>query len=76
MKKVLIKTIVFLAVFVVSLLVTGKMMNQGNENLTMEMSEAALPVITMYALSDWESDVQAEGVSSDKTGAGYQRPCL
>ena len=47
MKKFLIKTAVFLAVFVVSLFVFSKIMNQDHDNLTMEMGEATLPVVTM-----------------------------
>ena len=47
MKKFIIKTAVFLAVFVASLFVFSKIMNKDHDNLTMEMAEASLPVVTM-----------------------------
>ena len=47
MKKFIIKTAVFLAVFVASLFVFSKIMNQDHDNLTMEMAQATLPVVTM-----------------------------
>ncbi|MBR1854394.1 MAG: hypothetical protein IJ794_14850 [Lachnospiraceae bacterium] len=45
MKKFLIKAIVFLAVFLVSLFVGSRVMNQGHDNMTMEMAAATLPVM-------------------------------
>lgn len=48
MKKSLIKTGVFLVVFVIALIVSGRVMNKGQNNLTMEMAQASFPVITMY----------------------------
>ena len=47
MKKTLLKGFVFLLVFLVSLVVIGKVMNKGHNNMTMEMQPASLPVITM-----------------------------
>lgn len=47
MKKSVIKLLVFAAVFVLSLIVIGKAMNQGHDNLTMEMAQASLPLVTM-----------------------------
>lgn len=47
MKKGLIKTIVFVMTFLISLIVVGKIMNKDHNNMTMEMSEASFPVITM-----------------------------
>ena len=47
MKKTIIKFSVFVLVFLISLVVISKVMNQGNENLTMEMASATLPVVTM-----------------------------
>lgn len=47
MKKSLIKTGVFLAVFLVALVVCGRVMNKGQNNLTMEMAQASFPIITM-----------------------------
>lgn len=47
MKKAICKTIVFILIFIISLAVSSKIMNQNNDNLTMEMAPAAFPVITM-----------------------------
>ena len=47
MKKTIIKLTVFLTVFLVTLVVAGKIMNKGHNNMTMEMAEATLPVLTM-----------------------------
>lgn len=47
MKKSIIKLLVFAATFVLALVVIGKVMNQGHDNLTMEMSEATFPLVTM-----------------------------
>ena len=47
MKKILIKTAVFVTVFLVSLVVVGKIMNKGHDNITMEMEPATFPVIVM-----------------------------
>lgn len=47
MKKALIKTAVFLTVFLIALVVSGRVMNKGQNNLTMEMAQASFPVITM-----------------------------
>ena len=45
MKKLVIKLTVFLAVFIVSMIVAGRVMNQGHDNMTMEMAAATLPVM-------------------------------
>lgn len=47
MKKTVIKLTVFVVTFVVSLVVIGKLMNQGHDNMTMEMSPATFPIVTM-----------------------------
>ena len=47
MKKTIIKLSVFLAVFIVSLIAAGRIMNQGHDNLTMELAEATYPIVTM-----------------------------
>lgn len=47
MKKFLAKAFLFAAVFLASLVVSGKIMNKGNNNLTMEMGAATLPLVTM-----------------------------
>lgn len=47
MKKGIIKLAVFTAAFVIALLIVGRLMNQGHDNLTMEMAPATLPLISM-----------------------------
>lgn len=47
MKKTIIKIAVFVATFLVSLLVIGQIMNKGHDNITMEMADATFPVIVM-----------------------------
>lgn len=47
MKKSFIKLTVFLMVFFVTLVVAGKIMNEGHNNMTMEMADATLPVLIM-----------------------------
>lgn len=47
MKKTIIKLSVFLLTFIAALIVGSKIMNKGHNNMTMEMAEATLPVVTM-----------------------------
>ncbi len=47
MKKTIIKSAVFLAVFLAALFIVSGFMNQGHDNLTMEMAPATLPLISM-----------------------------
>lgn len=47
MKKSIIKLLVFAVAFVLALVVIGRVMNQGHDNLTMEMAEATFPLVTM-----------------------------
>ncbi len=47
MKKAIIKGVIFLLTFVVTLLVAGRIMNQDNHNMTMELSAASFPVILL-----------------------------
>lgn len=47
MKKTMIKISVFLLTFFVALVVGGRLMNKGHNNMTMEMSQCSLPVVTM-----------------------------
>ena len=47
MKKTLLKSLVFVIVFVISIVVIGKFMNKDHNNLTMELAPASLPIITM-----------------------------
>ncbi|MBQ2803146.1 MAG: hypothetical protein IJF07_04520, partial [Lachnospiraceae bacterium] len=47
MKKMLIKTLVFVMTFIVSVIVIGRIMNKEHNNMTMEMAQATFPLITM-----------------------------
>lgn len=47
MKKGVIKLLVFAVIFVVATVIINKIMNKDHDNLTMEMAEASLPLVTM-----------------------------
>ncbi|MCM1058001.1 MAG: hypothetical protein NC517_10400 [Firmicutes bacterium] len=47
MKKGIIKSAVFIAVFILTLIIVSRIMNKGHDNLTVEMSQASFPLITM-----------------------------
>ena len=47
MKKGIAKLVVFGAVFLLTLIIVGRLMNKDHDNLTMEMAGATLPVVTM-----------------------------
>lgn len=47
MKRSVIKLSVFFLVFLLSLVIVGRFMNMGHDNLTMEMAPASLPLVTM-----------------------------
>lgn len=47
MKKLIIKLSVFAAVFLITLTVAGRVMNQGHDNMTMEMARPSLPIVLM-----------------------------
>lgn len=47
MKKAMIKWVIFLLTFLAALLVAGQVMNHDNQNMTMELSAASFPVITL-----------------------------
>ncbi len=46
MKKLLIKSGVFMLTFVLTMVIAGKFMNRGNHDMTMKMGTATLPVVT------------------------------
>lgn len=52
MKKGLIKVVVLLAVFCFGILGFGLMMNHSNKDLTTEMTDATLPVVSLYVQTD------------------------
>lgn len=47
MKKVIIKFAVLSVIFVIAVVVIGRIMNKGHDNLTVEMAKASFPLITM-----------------------------
>lgn len=47
MKKSILKLLVFLTVFILTLFLVGSLMNKDHDNLTMEMAPATLPLVTM-----------------------------
>ena len=47
MKKGIVKIAVFAATFILALIVIGKIINKGHDNLTVEMAPATLPTVTM-----------------------------
>lgn len=47
MKKGIIKAAVFTATFILALIIVSRIMNKGHDNLTVEMSQAGFPLITM-----------------------------
>jgi hypothetical protein len=46
-KRSILKGVVFTCVFMGAIVLIGRVMNQGNNNMTMEMAPATLPMITM-----------------------------
>jgi hypothetical protein len=42
-----IKTVIFVIIFLVTLVVAGEIMNKGHENITMEMASASFPIVYM-----------------------------
>lgn len=73
MKKFLAKALLFTTVFIVSLIVSSRVMNKGNSNLTMEMAAASLPMVTM--LKGDLSYNELHGYLSDMDVA-YQRESI
>lgn len=73
MKKTIIKLSVFILTFIISLIVISKVMNQGNNNLTTEMSPAQLPVITM--VTDGIAYNQLHGYK-EAMDVAFQRDCV
>ena len=70
MKKGMIKLLVFCAVFVLALIVIGRIMNRGHDNLTMEMAPASLPLVTL--VMDGREYNQLHGYTADMDVA-FQR---
>ncbi|MDR2044059.1 MAG: hypothetical protein LBQ15_06760 [Clostridium sp.] len=81
MKKLLIKTAVFVLVFLASLVIVGKITNRGHDNMTMELASATLPVVTMesgaFSMESGESSMESgepvESISYNQLH-GYRKP--
>ncbi len=63
MKKILIKIGVFVAVFIVTSIVSNRFMNQNRDNMTTEMAAPSLPLVSM----------ELEGISYNQL-FGYTKP--
>ena len=70
MHKGLIKTGVLGTIFIVAVIIFSIMTNQTNEDLTTEMSEATLPVITLYNENTAINELHGYSVEMD---AAYMR---
>lgn len=58
MKKFLIKVLVLMGVFCLGILVFGQMTNHANEDLTTEMADATLPLVSLYTEADKDGTAQ------------------
>lgn len=73
MRKGTWKAVVLLTIFLLAVLVFGKLTNHTNEDLTMEMAEATLPVISLY-YNDIEIN-ELHGYTSEMNAA-YMRDTI
>ena len=73
MQKGTIKAIVLLVVFVLAVMIFSFMTNQTNEDLTTEMSEATLPVLTLY---DGNTAINELYGYTEKMDAAYMRDTI
>ncbi len=73
MKKFLIKTVVFLASFILAIFLTEKIMNRDNNSMTKEMAQPTLPVITMEASEVMFNELHGMLGETDVT---YQRDTI
>lgn len=53
MKKIILKSLCFLAVFVLTLYVTGQVMNKNHDNLTVDITSASMPVVFLGWDNSW-----------------------
>lgn len=65
MKKLFIKTGVFVLTFFVTMIVAGQFMNRGNHDMTMAMGEASLPVITFFQGEESVNELHGHTVKMD-----------
>ena len=73
MKKTIIRIAVCVVVFLASALIIGSIMNQGHNNMTMEMAPATLPMITMESGGVACNELHGNTVEMD---VAYQRDCI
>lgn len=73
MRKGILKAAVLSVIFLVSVLVFGRLMNHTNEDLTTEMAEATLPVISLYAN---ETEINELHGYSVQMNAAYMRDSI
>ncbi len=73
MKRILIKTGVFLLTFLLTLLVAGKIMNRDNHSMTRAMGEATLPVLLMEKDGMYYNEIHGIIGEADVT---YQRDTI
>ena len=73
MKKTIIRIAVCVVVFLASALIIGSIMNQGHNNMTMEMAPATLPVITMESGGVACNELHGNTVEMD---VAYQKDCI
>lgn len=65
MKKVIVKTAVFLLTFFITLVVAGKFMNRGNHDMTLKMGAATLPLVTFYQGDNPVNELHGHTVKMD-----------
>lgn len=73
MKKTIIRIAVCVVVFLTSALIIGSIMNQGHNNMTMEMAPATLPMITMESGGVACNELHGNTVEMD---VAYQKDCI
>jgi len=73
MKKTIIRIAVCVVVFLASALIIGSIMNQGHNNMTMEMAPATLPMITMKSGGVACNELHGNTVEMD---VAYQKDCI
>ena len=73
MKKTIIRIAVCVVVFLASALIIGSIMNQGHNNMTMEMAPATLPMITMESGGVACNELHGNTVEKD---VAYLKVCI
>lgn len=73
MKKTIIRIAMCVVVFLASALIIGSIMNQGHNNMTMEMAPATLPMITMESGGVACNELHGNTVEMD---VAYQKDCI